>query len=584
MKNTYIEIMDRAFQCYTKEQIADYYERVKKEGLSEHGFPRLASNLGVLICHGRHKELLPLFIDLMDLCCEQMPKVHAANDFSVREVVTCLIEVEKAGIVSEEKLAEWKNAIANLDPWKCYDCVAQKPDQLIGNWTLFNAVSEYARVWGGFVAQKDVEEYMELQIATQILHFDECGMYRDPHHHQPAYKEYVYPILYDYVPRLLFGFLINFGYEGRHRNAIIEALEKSADLTLKMQSVTGEIPFGGRSAQFMHNECTEAALLEFYATYFAKKGDREKAGQFKRAARLAAENVLYWFDAAPMKHVKNRYSIESKVGCEAYAYFDKYMITAASMAYVAYLYADDSIEEAVTCPALEGGFEAKTGDQCHKYFLNKGGYFAEIETDSDKHYEGSGLGRVQKLGAPPQICLSSGFGDHPSYVTEVKNWHSLSLCASALVDDKWYIGAEHPLTISEDHFYAKDDHCFAFMTWNEEALKSELVQSVVVSESGVETRAEYAHGRVGVEIPAFAFDGVEETKINITDRQVTIDGSHSVTYQVLTVEYKGYACRYITSGRIVDLGEDVCNRNGRYHRFRAEGEFLVYVKIEIERM
>ena len=93
MKNTYIEIMDRAFRAYTKEQISDYYERVKTEGLTEHGFPRLASNLGILICHGRHTNLLPLFIDLMDLCCEQMPKVHAANDFSVREIVTCLVAV-----------------------------------------------------------------------------------------------------------------------------------------------------------------------------------------------------------------------------------------------------------------------------------------------------------------------------------------------------------------------------------------------------------------------------------------------------------------------------------------------------------
>ena len=574
--------MDRAFQCYTKEQIADYYERVKKEGLSEHGFPRLASNLGVLICHGRHEDLLPLFIDLMDLCCEQMPRVHAANDFSVREVVTCIVAVEKAGILPKEKTNEWRAAIASLEPKKCYDCIAVHPTQIIGNWSLFNAVSEYARIWGGFVKEDDVKDYMNLQITTQIRQVDELGMYMDAMGN--PYQGYVYPILYDYVPRVLFSFLIHFGYEGEHKDAIVNALEKSADLTLKMQSVTGEIPFGGRSAQFMHNECTEAALLEFYATYFAKKGDLQRAGQFKRAARLAAENVLYWFDAAPMKHVKNRYSIESKVGCEAYAYFDKYMITAASMAYLAYLYADDGVEESETCPAIEGGFVAKTGEKFHKYFLNKGGYFVEIETDSDKHYEGSGVGRVQKRGAPPQICLSSGFGDHPSYVTEVKNWHSLSLCASALVDDKWYIGAEHPLTISEDHFYAKDDHCFAFMTWNEEALKSELVQSVVVSESGVETRAEYAYGRVGVEIPAFAFDGVEETKINITERQVMTDGSHSVTHQVLTVEYKGYACRYITSGRIVDLGEDVCNRNGRYHRFRAEGECLVYVKIEIEKL
>ena len=119
MKNTYIEIMDRAFRAYTKEQIFDYYERVKTEGLTEHGFPRLAANLGILICHGRHTDLVPLFIDLMDLCCEQMPRVHAANDFSVREIVTCLVAVERAGIVDEGKLAEWKGAIAGLDPCGC---------------------------------------------------------------------------------------------------------------------------------------------------------------------------------------------------------------------------------------------------------------------------------------------------------------------------------------------------------------------------------------------------------------------------------------------------------------------------------
>lgn len=571
-KQTYIEIMDKAFQAYTKEQIADYYARVKSGGLTEHGFPRLASNLGILICNGRHTELLPLFVDLMDLCCDQIPKVHAANDFSVREVVTCIVAVEMAGILPKEKTDEWRAAISSIEPKKCYDCVAVHPTQLIGNWSLFNAASEYARIWGGFAKEEDVKAYMDLQIATQIRLVDECGMYMDPHNVQPAPKDYVYPILYDYVPRVLFSFLINFGYEGEHKDAIVEALENSADLTLKMQSVTGEVPFGGRSAQFLHNECTEAALLEFYATYFAKKGDLVRAGQFKRAARLAAENVLYWFDAAPMKHVKNRYSIESKVGCEAYAYFDKYMITAASMAYVAYLFADDCVVEAETCPALEGDFVAKTGDQFHKYFLNKGGYFVEIETDADKHYEGSGVGRVQKLGAPPQICISSGFCSHPSFILEGKNSCNLSLCASAEIDGKWHIGADYAHTIPEDCFCAKDEYCMAYMEWMVE--DNRVCQSVFVNSDGVEAHAEVfgdKAGKVGIEIPAFAFDGVDCTKINMNEK-------------VITVEYNGYVCRYTTTGRIVDLGEDICNRNGKYHRYRAEGEYLVSVKIAIEKI
>ncbi len=562
-KQTYVEIMDRAFKSYTKEQITDYYERVKREGLSEHGFPRLTANLGILICNGRHTELLPLFTDLMDLCCDQMPKVHAANDFSVREIVTCIVAVEKSGILPKEKTNEWRDAIASLEPKKCYDCIAVHPTQIIGNWSLFNAVSEYARIWGGFTAKESVEDYMDLQLATQIRQVDENGMYMDAAH-QP-YGGYVYPILYDYVPRVLFAFLILFGYEGEHKEAIISALEKSADLTLKMQSVTGEIPFGGRSAQFMHNECTEAAMLEFYATYFSRKGDCKKAGEFKRAARLAAENVLYWFDAAPMKHVKNRYSIESKVGCEAYAYFDKYMITSASMAYLAYLYADDEIEEFETCPAIEGGYVAKTSERFHKYFLNNGGYFVEIDTNADKHYEGSGVGRVQRLGAPPQICLSSGFSSHPSYVIDGKNSTSLSLCASALVGDRVYIGAEGKYTV--DLIEAKDDECVAELTCIVDDMS--LSEKITVSQKGVEIASSAVADKVGIEVPVFAFDGIEFAHIKMTDKEIT-------------AEYKCHTVRYTTTGRFFDLKEDICNRNGRYRRFRAVGEGSVGLKIVID--
>ena len=566
-KQRYIDIMDRAFLSYTKEQIEDYYERVKAEGLTEHGFPRLASNLGVLICHGRHKELLPLFCDLMDLCCEQMPKVHAANDFSVREIVTCIMAVEKAYILPKEKTGAWREAISSIDPIKCYDCVAQKPDQLIGNWSLFNAVSEYARVFGGFARLEDTGSYMDLQLATQIRLVDECGMYKDPHNHQPAYKGYVYPILYDYVPRALFAFLIHFGYEGEHRTAIEAALEKSAELTLKMQSVTGEIPFGGRSAQFMHNECTEAALLEFYASYYAKKGDVKKAGQFKRAARLAAESVFYWFDAAPMKHVKNRYSIESKVGCEAYAYFDKYMITAASMAYLAYLYADDLVDECETCPAIEGGFVARTSDEFHKCFLNKGGYFVEIETDADRHYEGSGIGRVQKYGAPPQICLSSGFADHPSYGTDGQNLHSLSLCSSCLKGERVYLGSQGVYTV--DKLEADHHECIARLTCRMDG--AETYEYITVSKSGVSLTACADADKVGIEVPVFAFDGFEKTHVKMTNRDIA-------------VEYRGFVCKYMTDGEFFDVKEEICNRNGKYRRFRAVGEGKVSVRIVIEQI
>ena len=95
MKEKYLELMSKALSAYSDEHIREYFDRVKVEGLTEHGFPRLTVNIGVLIAHGYRTDLIPLFIKMMDFCCEQIPKVKAANDFSVREIAFCLLELER---------------------------------------------------------------------------------------------------------------------------------------------------------------------------------------------------------------------------------------------------------------------------------------------------------------------------------------------------------------------------------------------------------------------------------------------------------------------------------------------------------
>ena len=103
MKQKYIELMARALTAYTDENINSYFQRVQTEGLTEHGFPRLTANIGILISHGIRTDLLPLFCRMMDFCCEQIPVVKAANDFSVREILLCIMEAERAGISAPDK-------------------------------------------------------------------------------------------------------------------------------------------------------------------------------------------------------------------------------------------------------------------------------------------------------------------------------------------------------------------------------------------------------------------------------------------------------------------------------------------------
>jgi hypothetical protein len=99
MKEKYIELMEKALSAYSDEHILRYFNDVKEKGLTEHGFPRLTANIGILIAHGRRKDLSPLFVEMMDVCCNMFlrPYVKAANEFSIREIVCCIKELEGAG-------------------------------------------------------------------------------------------------------------------------------------------------------------------------------------------------------------------------------------------------------------------------------------------------------------------------------------------------------------------------------------------------------------------------------------------------------------------------------------------------------
>ena len=90
MKTRYIELMAKTLTAYTDGHLRAYFDEVKREGLTEHGFPRLTANLGILISHGIRQDLLPLFCDMMEFCCQTIPTVKAANDFSVKEIIFCI--------------------------------------------------------------------------------------------------------------------------------------------------------------------------------------------------------------------------------------------------------------------------------------------------------------------------------------------------------------------------------------------------------------------------------------------------------------------------------------------------------------
>lgn len=558
MRKLYFDLMEKVLEAYSLEHIRRYTDTVLKNGLEEHGFPRLTANIGILISHGRKTELKDDFIKMMDLCCSEIPValgingINVGNDFSVKEIVFCLLEVEKARIVEKEITEQWREKLAKINPYTTYSKIASVPPKPIDNWAAFGAASEQVRKYAGI---GDESVFIEDQMKALLLCFDENGMFCDPGN----------PIVYDLVTRLQFAIALYFGFEGESRDALEENLLKSADMTLKMQSVTGELPFGGRSIQFLHNETLFTALCEYYAGVFKQKGDLDKAGQFKSAAKRAVESILPWLQEKPIRHIRNYYEVDSGFGCEGYAYYDKYMITVASWLYMAYMMADDAIEE-VDFLERENAYICETSDSFHKVFCRFGDYFVELDTRASSIYDASGVGRIHKKGSPSTICMSVPFCKNPKYKIDISNPSYLSISGAIKKHGEWIYTYDY-----KTEYQLIEKHITAQLVQVKFACKMEedivCYQTCTVSEDGVEICFE-GPGELKLMFPLFDYDGKQQV-------------SNSLSENSAEVIYKGYKCQYTSEDKMV-LTEDVyANRNGHYKAAAVCGKDSISLKVAI---
>lgn len=538
-KDLYLDMMEKALAVYEKERIYEFIDKVKREGLTEHGFPRIGADIGLLMAHGRCLDYYPIFEEIMEICAHSIPRVYAANDFSVREVVCALALLEKRGGCDKELIEKWKKEYSAINPWSCYSMIAKTPDTPIGNWAMFNAVSEYVRCrWCGI---EDMS-FVEHEISSQLLSLDENGMYKDPG----------CPMVYDIVPRFLMSALLCYGYEGCHKARIEDALDKSIELTLKMQSVTGEIPYGGRSNQFIHNECLLISLLETEATRLYKKGNYELAEKCRAAAIKAAKIASSYLDNPDFCHMKNAYPKDSFIGSEPYGYFDKYMITAASNLSFALFFANDSIKVGKAV-SDEGFYSVSTSEDFHKTFLNAHGYFLELDTKADFHYEARGLGRIHKKGCESTVCLSLPFPPKTECIKlEEDNPHPMSLCPFVDADGERLLGSEkyanYTLTKSGCDFLEFDLE-----------MKGKTVHEVYrITESGVDITFENADGFM---LPVFLFDGKRESEVDANENEISVC-------------YKNSRCVYTCDTKGMSDEGVYYNRNGRYRFYSVKGNTL----------
>ena len=452
------------------------------------------------------------------------------------------------------RLAKWKSSISTIVPTECYSIYARSVEDNCNNWALFTAVSEYFRKSAGLGGEDD---FIDLQLAQQLRWFDGNGMYMDR-----RASDVYQPIMYDIVPRGLLAMLLNRGYRGKHYEKIDEILRKSALFTLKMQSPNGEIAFGGRSNQFIHNEPFVSVIYEYEAKRYKNNGNTALAEKFKSAVDRALSVTEAWLDKQPMTHIKNRFDKQTKYGCEKYAYFDKYMITVASNLCAAYLISDG---QTVTAPVSDTESTVwQSSEHFHKLFVKSGGYGLEFDLNGHCEYDASGLGRVHRVGAPSTIALSCPSPAEPNYAVNIPPV-ALSFCSAIRKEGEWklntWLDSEYRVLETEE----ARDCASATIECSVEGRK--ITESYTVSKNGVEITV-LGDTEIGYALPAFYFDGEFYTKIKSDGNSVTI-------------EYNGWVCRYTTDGCISETDILSPNRNGYYKAFLASGKEKLRISIGI---
>lgn len=555
-KGEYLDLVEAAVGAYTPDHIRAYHARVQKEGILEHGFPRLAANLGVLVAHGRRPADRALFRAMMDTCCAQMAtaleaarrngkRAHGVgNDFSVKEIVLCLLAVEKAKVYPAAVTEAWRADIRRAVPETTYSCQPRPGDPVAHNWAVFGAASEQLRVFAGLGG---CAAYVERHISDQLRFFDVNGMYRDPHE----------PMVYDAVTRLQFMTALSYGYDGPSRAALEERLLRAAEPTLLMQAATGELPYGGRSNQFLHCESFYAAVCEWYAAWFKRRGDRETAARFRLAARRAVDSLGYWLGQPDYRHIKNRFPLATRQGCEGYGYFDKYMVTMGSWAWLGCLFADESIPAADETPAAT---VFQTSPAFHRVFLRAGDYGVQLDTACDAPYDANGVGRIQRRGAPPMLALSVPFPDgaarRPGYETGLTNATPLAVLPGWRTSEGWAYADAGPYAVRT--LKAVGDRARAVVEVGR-AGRPPLVWDLDLAPTGLTLTLTGAPGEeLALTLPAFAFDGEAHTAIRAS--------AHT-----LEVGFGGWMSRTETTGEVVDTKRLYGNRNGFSRRYEARG-------------
>ena len=548
-KEYYLDVIEQCVRAYPKEEMA------RMEAADDiQSYSRLVSSLSLLLSAGRMPDDSALWEEMMTRACAALPQVKKQQqlDFSVKELMIAYRLMKNR--VSSETLGKWREALSRVTPEEYFKYTTGENNNI----NIYNMAGEALREAEGMT---DTTSYFQKCWPAQLQKFDENGMYLDEGWGKKN------PILYDLTTRVQMQLIFWGGYRGEFAGELDRIMADGGLMTLFTQSAAFQLPYGGRSNQYLFNEALIASNCEYEAVRWKQRGDLVLAGAYKRAAHLAIQTVGRWLCAK--KHIKNFYP-QPEIGCEGYGYYTKYMITLGSFLAIGCLFADDSIEES-PAPAELGGYVLTTTSEFNKVFANCAGYSVELDTDADFHYDSTGLGRIHKAGVPAELGLSLPLTATPNY-TVAQGAQTTNLAIGpgwTNGENVTYLselsGPAHTLEILDESpeqvsfritYQAEGASMMKAASSTEEASinkeKVSIAETYTIDHSGV-TIDTVLSGADGLcyRIPLLVTNGRDTTQIEV--------GEHTAR-----VTLGGHCYTVSTNGRLTVPPERCANRNGEY--------------------
>jgi len=327
----------------------------------------------------------------MDVVTKDMSKNWSAGshgDFYTWPVMLAL-DLYK-GIADEDRLERWSGNITMMQPDKFYRTYLK----FSNNWNVVNLAGEFLRSKHNYTSL----DYIDSCLKYQLSHFSDEGMYNENGN----------PLPYDLFARHYLSGMLALGYHGTFYEQYREKAWKGAWMSLFLQSPFGELPTGFRSSHHIWNEAEQCVVFEILATGYAKTGEMEIAGAFKRAAMLSLGSIMEWIRPDGSGYiVKNKFPSEAKHGYESYSVHTCYNMLATSMLAQAWQFSDNAILEKAA-PADIGGYVVSIHDPFHKIIASADQSYLEYDTRGDQIYNPTGILRIHIMGSHPQLGPSDG--------------------------------------------------------------------------------------------------------------------------------------------------------------------------------